>query len=472
MKESPSKESLVYHESYEQISDSENVEDPHVSYGSTSYASIPGTEHHQHSYLSPPSPPRSPTSQVNSSMMRSSTSIYQDVGPKARVGLRKMQKLDRISSQRILETSIPRPHKKSFVAALYQMITGNKINLLLLALPLAYWSHHSGWSGMSVFIWNFIAMVPLAALLGAFTEELAAHTNQTIGGLINATFGNAVEVVVAIQALLAGEVRVVQASMIGSIFSNLLLVLGCCFFFGGLIYKEQHYQSMVATANMGLLGLSSIALILPTPFAEYYDLEDEDSLGISRVAAIFLIVMYLQLLVFQLKTHADLFEDDEEEETEMSFGAAMAGLVGVTAIITKLSEYLVDSIDGFCTESGMSRTFVGLIIIPIVGNAVEHATAVSVAMKDKMDLAMGVAVGSCVQISLFVAPLTVIVGWVADVPMTFNFPHFEIILYVLSIVIVSICVSNSKSNWLEGSMLITTYVMIAVGFWYEKVRDY
>ena len=471
MKESPSKESLVYHESYEQVSDSENVEDPHLSYGSTSYASNPATEYQHHSYLSPaPSRSRSPTSQVNSS----SISIYQDVGPKARVGLRKMQKLDRISSRRTLETSTRRngPHKKSFFVALSQMITGNKINLLLLALPLAYWSHHSGWSGMSVFIWNFIAMIPLAALLGAFTEELAAHTNQTIGGLINATFGNAVEVVVAIQALLAGEVRVVQASMIGSIFSNLLLVLGCCFFFGGLIYKEQHYQSMVATANMGLLGLSSIALILPTPFAEYYDLEDEESLGISRVAAIFLIVMYLQLLVFQLKTHADLFEDDEEEETEMSFGSAMAGLVGVTAIITKLSEYLVDSIDGFCTESGISRTFVGLIIIPIVGNAVEHATAVSVAMKDKMDLAMGVAVGSCVQISLFVAPLTVIVGWVADVPMSFNFPHFEIILYVLSIVIVSICVSNSKSNWLEGSMLITTYVMIAVGFWYEKVRDY
>jgi Ca2+:H+ antiporter len=466
MMESPSKESLVYHESFEQISDSDNVEDPHVSYGSTSYASNPATDH---SYLSPPPTSRSPTSQINSSI-----SIYQDVGPKARVGLRKMQKLDRISSRRILETSTRRNGhpKKSFFVALSQMITGNKINLLLLALPLAYWSQHSGWSGMSVFLWNFIAMIPLAALLGAFTEELAAHTNQTIGGLINATFGNAVEVVVAIQALLAGEVRVVQASMIGSIFSNLLLVLGCCFFFGGLIYKEQHYQSMVATANMGLLGLSSIALILPTPFAEYYDLEDEESLGISRVAAIFLIVMYLQLLVFQLKTHADLFEDDEEEETEMSFASAMAGLVGVTAIITKLSEYLVDSIDGFCTESGISRTFVGLIIIPIVGNAVEHATAVSVAMKDKMDLAMGVAVGSCVQISLFVAPITVIVGWVADVPMSFNFPHFEIILYVLSIVIVSICVSNSKSNWLEGSMLITTYVMIAVGFWYEKVRDY
>jgi len=413
MKESHSKESLVYHESYEQISDNENVADPSLSYGSTSYASNPATEHH-HSYLSPPASPRSPTSQVNSSMMRSSTNIYQDAGAKSRVGIRKMQKMDRISSLRIIDT---RPHKKSFFAALSQMITGNKINLLLLALPLAYWSHHNGWSGMSVFIWNFIAMVPLAALLGAFTEELAAHTNQTIGGLINATFGNAVEVVVAIQALLAGEVRVVQASMIGSIFSNLLLVLGCCFFFGGLIYKEQHFQSMVATANMGLLGLSSIALILPTPFAEYYDLEEEESLGISRVAAVFLIVMYLQLLVFQLKTHADLIEDDEGEETEMSFGAAMAGLVGVTAIITKLSEYLVESIDGFCAESGMSRTFVGLIIIPIVGNAVEHATAVSVAMKDKMDLAMGVAVGSCVQISLFVAPLTVIVGWAADVPM-------------------------------------------------------
>ena len=400
---------------------------------------------------------------------------YQGVGPEAKRSLRRLNRLDRIQSARsVVDAGFSETKKTNapFSEVLYQLIVGSYINLLLLALPLAYASHHLEWSSKSIFIWNFTAMIPLAALLGAFTEELAAHTNQTVGGLINATFGNAVEVVVAIQALLAGEIRVVQASMIGSIFSNLLLVLGCCFFFGGLIHKEQKYQSMIATANMGLLALSSIALVLPTPFAEYYDVDDEDVLAISRISAMFLIFMYIQLLVFQLKTHADLIEDDGETETEMSFYAAMGGLVGVTAIITVLSEYLVKSIDGFCAESGMSRTFVGLIILPIVGNAVEHATAVSVAMKDKMDLAMAVAIGSSVQISLFVAPLTVIVGWGANIPMSFNFPHFEVMLFILSIVVVSILVSNSKSNWLEGSMLITTYVMVAVGFWFEKVKDY
>ena len=262
---------------------------------------------------------------------------------------------------------------------------------------------------------------PLAAILGDFTEEVALHTNETIGGLVNATFGNMVEVVVAIQALLADEIRVVQASMIGSIFSNLLLVLGCCFFFGGLYHKEQEFNSTAATANMGLLALSSIALVLPTPFAEYYKVQDEDVLAISRTAAIFLMFMYIQLLVFQLRTHAYLFDDsgeqqytnnintddddddmvrrinaannddgeDDDEEPSLSMTTACIGLLVTTLGVTFFSDFLVDSIDGYCEVSGVSKTFVGLIVLPIVGNAVEHITAVTVAMKDKMDLAMG-----------------------------------------------------------------------------------
>ena len=213
-------------------------------------------------------------------------------------------------------------------------------------------------------------------------------------------------------------------------------------------------------------------MVLPTQCAAYYDLDQEEALDISRIAAVFLILMYLQLLVFQLHTHKDLFEDEGDEETEMTFTAAMTGLISITALITKLSDYLVESIDGFCLYTGMSRTFVGLIILPIVGNAVEHITAVSVAMKNKMDLAMGVAVGSSVQISMFVAPLTVLVGWGIGQPMSFNFPHFEVLLFTLSTIVVAILLSNSKSNWLEGSMLITTYILIAVGFWFEKVQDY
>ena len=315
-------------------------------------------------------------------------------------------------------------------------------------------------------------MIPLASILGDFTEEVAAHTNQTVGGLINATFGNAVEVVIAVQALIANEIRVVQASMIGSIFSNLLLVLGSCFFFGGLKHKEQSFNATAATANMSLLALSSIALVLPTPFASYYDIHNERVLVVSRTAAFFLMSMYAQLLVFQLRTHSELFQDDDDEEPQLSMRVSIIGLCITTLLIALFSEMLVESIDGFVAFSGVSRTFIGLIVIPIVGNAVEHITAVTVAMKDKMDLAMGVAVGSCTQISLFVVPFTVLAGWALEKDMTLNFPPFEITLYAMSIVIVSICLSNPKGNWLEGSLLITTYIMVAVGFFFEEVKDF
>lgn len=315
-------------------------------------------------------------------------------------------------------------------------------------------------------------MIPLASILGDFTEELALHTNQVIGGLINATFGNLVEVVVAIQALNNNEIRVVQASMIGSVFSNLLLVLGCCFFFGGYSRIQQEFNSVGASANVSLLALSSLALVLPTPFAAYYDIEDDRVLEISRLAAVFLILMYAQLMFFQLKTHASMYSEDEVEDPELPFIVCLLGLIFMTALITIFSDYLVESIDGFTEESGMSRTFVGLILLPIVGNAVEHITAVTVAMKDKMDLAMGIAVGSTVQIALFVIPFITIYGWIFDKHMTLNFPHFELFLYILSIIIVNMTVSDGSSNWLEGSMLVTTYLMIAVGFWYEEVRDF
>jgi Ca2+:H+ antiporter len=306
------------------------------------------------------------------------------------------------------------------ISALKDIVFGKIISALLLLAPVAVLAHVQGWSPVWIFWLNFLVMIPLAAILGDFTEEVALHTNQTIGGLVNATFGNAVEVVVAIQALMANEIRVVQATMIGSIFSNLLLVLGCCFFFGGIYHKEQSFNGTAATSNMALLSLSSIALVLPTPFAAYYEVQDEDVLAISRFAAVFLMFMYVQLLIFQLSTHSYLFEDEggdqneededgekeEEELATISMPVAIAGLVTVTLLVTFFSSFLVDSIGGFCESSGVSRTFVGLIILPIVGNAVEHITAVTVAMKDKMDLAMG---GVCIY---FVTRVRLIVALV------------------------------------------------------------
>ncbi len=368
--------------------------------------------------------------------------------------------------------SLDEPQTSSFRIVLHLLVS-KSINILLLFMPLGYLSYKQSWGDNYVFWFNFLSMIPLASILGDFTEELALHTNQVIGGLINATFGNAVEVVVAIQALREGQIRVVQASMLGSVFSNLLLVLGCCFLFGGMKYKEQTFNATSASSNMNLLALSSLALVLPTPFANYYEIDNEEVLLISRIAACFLLAMYMQLLFFQLFTHSYLVEDeDDEEEPEMPFWTALVGLLLVTLLVSIYSEFLVSSIDGFTESSGISKTFVGLIIIPVVGNAVEHITAVTVAMKNKMDLSMGVAVGSSAQVSLFVVPFIVLYAWALNIDMTLNFPPFEIMLYVLAVVIVTGCVSNGKSNWLEGSLLVTTYVMIAVGFWFEKVKSF
>mmetsp|Transcript_40400 Transcript_40400/g.79051 ORF Transcript_40400/g.79051 Transcript_40400/m.79051 type:complete len:490 (+) Transcript_40400:140-1609(+) len=352
---------------------------------------------------------------------------------------------------------------------LYEMLTGKAINILLIFLPLAYASHVLEWKPTYVFWLNFLAMVPLASLLGDFTEELAMHTNQTIGGLINASFGNAVEVVVSIQALLANEIRVVQASLIGSVFSNLLLVQGFCFFCGGMKFKQQKFNPIAASANLSLLLLSSLALILPTPFASYADLENEDVLLVSRIAAVFLLCMYIQLLIFQLVTHKDLFDEESDEKPALSFFAAAVGLISMTLLVTVFSEFLVASIDGFVNECGISKTFVGVVILPIVGNAVEHITAVSMAMKNKMDLAMGIAIGSSTQIAMFVVPATVLIGWSYGIDMTLNFPMYEVSLYLLSILISIHSTTSGTTNWLGGSLLIFTYFMIAAGFYFEKL---
>lgn len=363
---------------------------------------------------------------------------------------------------------------------------GKPISLFLLFAPFAIAAHYQHWGSQWIFWLNFLTMVPLASILGDFTEEAALHTNDVVGGLLNASFGNAVEVVVAIQALMKDEIRVVQASMIGSIFSNLLLVLGCCFLFGGFVYKEQKFCGLNAMAGMGLLALSSIAFVLPTPFGEYYEIENEDVLAISRLSACFMLFSYVLLLIFQLFTHKDSFEaetsvqnddsrgenDDDEEEATIPMWMALVGLGMTTGAVTIFSDFLVESIDEFCIVSGISRTFVGLIILPIVGNAVEHITAVSVAMKNKMDLALGVAIGSCTQIAMFVVPVTVLFGWFANKPMTLNLPVYEISLYILSIFTVSICLQTGKSNWLLGSVLVITYIMVGIGFWFEKVENF
>ncbi|CAO3657812.1 unnamed protein product [Umbelopsis ramanniana] len=364
------------------------------------------------------------------------------------------------------------------------------------------------WPATIPFIFNFIAIVPLAKLLGFATEDLSLRVGEVLGGLLNATFGNAVELIVSIIALVEGLITVVQASMLGSILSNLLLVLGMCFFFGGLKYKEQSFNVTAAQTSASLLFIATSSLLLPAAFyGSVYGLSNESKanvtteiLNISRATSIILLIIYAGFLFFQLKTHKSFFleapkeagmyersnsrlvrtdteaaadqnEEDEGEVPLMPLWMAMVLLAVITALVAVCAEFLVGAINDVCEQWHVSQTFVGLVLLPIVGNAAEHVTAVTVAIKNKMDLALGVAVGSSMQIALLVTPLMVIIGWIINQPMSLYFNLFETAVMVIAVLMVNYLIMDGKSNWLEGLMLFCVYIIIAISIYYYPATD-
>jgi Ca2+:H+ antiporter len=280
-------------------------------------------------------------------------------------------------------------------------------------------------------------------------------------------------------ALNKGEIRIVQASMLGSILSNILLVLGMCFFFGGLKYHEQSFNATVASTMSSLMAVATSSLIIPA--ALYATIADPEKpsfnliLQLSRGTSIVILCLYIMYLFFQLKTHTDLFQaevDDDADEAncitqEPVLNVIEAGtvLVLVTVLVAVCAEYLVGSIEGIVESSGISKTFIGLILIPIVGNAAEHVTAIVVAMKNKMDLAIGVAIGSSMQIALLVTPFLVILGWIIGQPMSLYFQTFETVVFFVSTYLTYYVVQDGKSNYLEGAMLLGIYIIIALSFY-------
>ncbi|KAI9811229.1 MAG: hypothetical protein M1827_005561 [Pycnora praestabilis] len=354
----------------------------------------------------------------------------------------------------------------------------NYVNVLLVFVPLGIIAGALGWSPTAVFILNFLAIIPLAALLSFATEELSVKLGQTLGGLLNATFGNAVELIVSIVALKDGEIRIVQSSMLGSILSNILLVLGCCFLAGGIKYKEQMFNSTVASTMSSLMAVASASLIIPATLynvlARSKTSSEDEILILSHGTAVILLVLYVLYLFFQLKTHANLFDEEEqgdgdgdkqEEPHILTPWAAGIALVVITVFVAVCAEYLVGSIDSIVETAHISKTFIGLVLLPIVGNAAEHVTAVVVAMKNKMDLAIGVAIGSSMQIALLVTPFLVILGWIMGQPMTLHFETFETVVFFLSVLVVNYLIQDGKSNYLEGAMLLGTYIIIALAFY-------
>ncbi|GBF93992.1 calcium proton exchanger [Raphidocelis subcapitata] len=356
--------------------------------------------------------------------------------------------------------------------AVRDMLASSYLNVLLLCIPLGFAAWALDWGAVPVFMLNFLSLVPLALLLGSVTEDLALRFGDVVGGLLNATFGNVVEVILSLEALNKGLYTVVAASLLGSILSNLLLVMGCCFLLGGLRYRVQTFNATANQATSSLLFLSCIGIIIPTAsttLAGDSAAAQDLNLRISRGAAVVLLFIYCCYLAFQLHTHHDLFapDGDGDEEPTLTLAASVTALAVITACVAACSEFLTGAIEDFSLQTGLSQAFVGIIILPIAGNACEHIVAVMVAMKGKMDLALGVAIGSSIQIAIFAIPLAVIVGWVIGRPFSLDLDPFAVVALTVGVVHANFVTSGAQSHWLMGLQLIATYLLIAVTFLYR-----
>lgn len=351
----------------------------------------------------------------------------------------------------------------------------NKLNWLLISLPIAVFFNYQHNLTMA-FLFSMIAIMPLAFLMGKGTEEIALRTGEAVGGFLNATFGNAAELIIVGLAIYAASndpaiqdtmVTVTQASLIGSILGNMLLVLGLAMVWGGLKKKEQSFNSDAIQMNGSLLLLAVIAFIIPSALHH-----SEGSIGdienVSRYAAIVLLVIYGFALLFQLKTHAHVFATAPghgvHEEPEMTNRDAWILLILATVLVAWMAHILVHSLEAAVDEWGMPELFIGVILLPFFGNAAEHFTAVIVAGKDKMDLSVAIAIGSSVQIALFAAPVMVLFAWAVGVPLTLEFGMLETAATFLSVLVVNSILADGKSNWLEGLMLLGSYVILALAF--------
>lgn len=349
--------------------------------------------------------------------------------------------------------------------------------VLLVFVPISLTAHFLGWSPLVIFITACLAILPLAAWMGTATEEIAIVVGPSIGGLLNATFGNATELIIAFIALKAGLVNVVKASLTGSVISNLLLVMGFAMLLGGLRYKEQVFQSTVARINASSMNLAVIAMLMPTAMNYTSSGIGEKTLQqLSVVVAVTLIIVYLLTLFFSMKTHSYLYdvgiagEEDggfHEQGEKPSLKLWVSILLGVTLLVAIESELLVGELEAATQTLGLTELFTGIILLPIIGNAAEHATAVVVATKNKMDLAVSVAMGSSLQIALFVAPVLVIAGFFLDQPMDLNFNPFELVAVAVAVLIANSVSSDGQSNWLEGTLLLATYFVIGAAFYFH-----
>lgn len=373
--------------------------------------------------------------------------------------------------------------KRYLKRSLGEMLLGTKINVLAPSIPICLIVSQLGFGHGYVFFFSLVGIAPLAERLGYVTEQLALHTGSTVGGLLNATFGNATELIVSLFAMRKGLIRVVQLSLLGSILSNMLLVLGCAFLFGGLKRKEQRFNKTAALVSSGLLLMAVMGLMFPAVLqSTHTELHGRESeLVLSRFSACVMLTAYACYLFFQLKSHAHLYDErhceeggeeeeaaggerEEEEEDVLGLYGCIFWLAVLTALISVLSEYLVSAIEGAASAWQIPVVFISVVILPIVGNAAEHASAIIFACKDKLDISLGVAIGSSTQIAMFAIPFCVVVGWATGVDVDLNFHIFETATLLITVLVVAVLLQEGKANYFKGLMLVLSYLIVAASF--------
>jgi Ca2+:H+ antiporter len=354
------------------------------------------------------------------------------------------------------------------------MFTGkNLLRASLVFVPVSLWLGMSHASPTWVFVTSCLAVLPLAGLMGEATEHLTHRTGPGIGGLLNASFGNAAELIIAFVALWAGEKEIVKASLTGSIIGNILMVLGAAMLVGGWKHKELRFSRMAAETGSSMMVLAVVALVIPAIYAVVSEhRHPEHTESISFDISWVLIFTYAASLFFSLKTHQHLFAgegaDDEIEPhgKPWSMRKSLGVLFAAAAAVGWVSEYLVHAVSAAGESLGLGKVFMGVVVVAVVGNAAEHSTAVVVAAKGKMDLALGIAMGSSMQIALFVAPLLVIVGHLSGHPLGLEFTVMEVVAVFLAVSAVSLLVHDGKTNWFEGVQLLAIYLILAFAFYY------
>ena len=341
------------------------------------------------------------------------------------------------------------------------------LNVLLVFLPIAIAAELGHWNPVIIFVTAALSVVPLSGLLGDATEELAGRTGPRIGALINATLGNAAELIITVLALREGLFDLVRASITGSIIGNLLLVAGASIIVGGLKHGTQQFSRKDAGLNATLLILAAMVLVVPSLFSIAIEPNRTNVDNLSLITAGVIIVLYVLSLVFGLTAkHSEPVTRGPAHVPHMSLRAAIILLIVSTVLIAAMSEFLVGAVEPMVKQIGISELFVGVILVPIIGNVAEHVVAIEVAAKNKMDLSMGIAVGSSLQVALFVAPLLVFISLFFGRILDLEFTNFELIALLASCIITAHVSVDGETNWLEGVMLIGLYAIIAVAFFF------